>query len=174
MKELNWVLEMLVLAFGPFAFVEIFTLGFSWGWAVWGWRMFHISGPVTPRGRWEELDWELWAHLSTTFPRGDYCSTWISMLCCTTDSGFSWQQLLILWPRGLSTLESPTESQTWDKTASRESQHSLCCHCFGLFCGEVEKLQRGQRVGTFPAGASSLDHLWELCEQPRLLCHHCT
>lgn len=26
---------MLVLAFGPFAFVEIVTLGFSWAWAVW-------------------------------------------------------------------------------------------------------------------------------------------
>lgn len=104
---------MLVLAFGPFAFVEIVTLGFSWGWAVWGWRMFHIPVPVTPQGRW---DWELWALVSTALPQGDYyCSTCISMLCRTTNSVFSWQQLLILWPRGLPTLKSQTESQTWDR-----------------------------------------------------------
>lgn len=114
---------MLVLAFGPFAFVEMVTLGFSWGWAVWGWRMFHISVPVAPQGRGdsgEELGWELWAHVSTTFPPGDYCSTCISMLCCTTDSVFSWQQLLILWPRGLPTPKSQTESQTWDRNCSKD------------------------------------------------------
>lgn len=126
---------MLVLAFGPFAFVEIVTLRFSWGWAVrsWGWRMFHVSVPVTPLGQWGGAAVGAVASLSTAFPHGDYCLTCISMLGCTTDSFFSWQRLLILWPRGLSTLLI-TNGVHGTQTATKESQCSLCFPCFGLFC----------------------------------------
>lgn len=120
---------MLVLAFGPFAFVEIVTLGFSWAWAVWGWRMLHISVPAAAQGQWRS--WELWAHLSTL-------STTI-LVGILAPPGFPcWAAQLpqfvgILWPRGLSTVNSPTESQTWGRAATRESQHSLCFPYFGLF-----------------------------------------
>lgn len=117
---------MLVLAFGPFAFVEIVTLGFSWAWAVWGWRMLHISVPVAAQGHWEELGalGSPFHHLSTTFPP-------CSLVGITAPPGFPrWAAqlprfFLILWPRGLSTLKSPAEPQTWARAATRESQRSL-------------------------------------------------
>lgn len=176
---------MLVLAFGPFAFVEIVTLRFSWGWAVrsWGWRMFHVSVPVTPLGQWGGAGVGAVASLSTAFPHGDYCLTCISMLGCTTDSFFSWQQLLILWPRGLSTLNhklSPWDTNCYQRIAVF-SLFPLFWVILWSFMSSCSSRRSGSGTsrGDSVWGGSQQEHLpwnhrWELCEQPKLVWHHCT
>lgn len=126
-------------------------------------------------GQQEELDWELWAHISTRIPRGDYCSTCISMLWCTTDSFLSWQQLLILWPRGFSTLKS----QTWGRNCyPRIAAFSL----FPLFwvilwsfissCSSRRSCSGTKRTGwRFPAGTSCLESWLGIVCCPSWLVH---
>lgn len=180
---------MLVLAFGPFAFVEIITLRFSRGWAVgsWGWRMFHISVPVTPQRHWdsgEELQWELWARVFTAFPHGDYCLTCISMLWCTTDSVF------FLTAASNSVIQRTLHSlnhklSPWDTNCCQRiavfSLFPLFWVILWSFIGSCSsrRSDSGTSSGDSVWGGSQQEyfpwnHRWELCEQPKLVWHHCT
>lgn len=134
-------------------------------------------------GQQEELDWELWAHVSTTFPHGDYCSTCISILCCTTDSFFFfWQQLLILWPRGLSTLKSQTESQTWGRNCYQRIAAFSLFPVFWVILWSFISSCSSRRSCSGTKGTEwrlqqeylPWNYCWELCEQPRLVWQHCS